>query len=170
MRKALLVTVLVLIAVPSMFAQAVTTVNPANNVNVTVSEQCSIATFGLAFPAYDPFGAAVTQTAPISVTCTKGTVATVTMGTGANASGAVRRMLDTVSGDFLTYEVYLDAAMTTVWNTVNTKGGTAASKNTPVSLRFGVEPVDNNAYGRVAANQDVTPGTYNDTLQATVNF
>ena len=172
MRKALFVTVLILIAVPSIFAQSVTTLNPADNVSVTVSKQCSIATFALAFPAYNPFGAAVTQTAPISVTCTKGTAVTVTMGAGANASGAVRRMLRpaSVPAEYLTYEVYLDAAMTTVWDATNVKGGTSSSKNTPVNLAFGANPTDNNAYGRVAAGQDITPGSYYDTLQATVNF
>ena len=170
MRKALFVTVLILLAVPSIFAQSATTVNPANNVSVTVSKQCTIATFALAFPAYDPFGAAVTQTAPIAVTCTKGTVATVTMGAGANASGAVRRMQRGATGEYLTYEVYLDAAMTTVWDATNVKSGTATSKNSAVPLAFGANPSDNNAYGRVAAGQDITPGTYNDTLQATVNF
>jgi spore coat protein U-like protein len=170
MRKVLFVTVLVLLAVPSIFAQSVTSANAANNVQVTVTKQCTIGTFNLIFPNYDPFGGAVTQNAAISVTCTKGTVATVTMGAGANASGAQRRMQRGATGEFLNYEVYLDAARTTVWNATNVKSGTSSSKNSAVALAFGANAADNNAYGEVAGNQDVTPGVYNDTLQATVNF
>ena len=46
---------------------------------------------------------------------------------------------------------------------MNTDSGTSASKNTPISGGFV-------AYGRIPAGQDVTMGSYADTMLVTVNY
>ena len=96
------------------------------------------------------------------VACTKGAVATVGLGLGSNASGSTRRLTDG-SSNYLTYELYQDAGRTTVWGTSGAglySPGAAPSK---VARNFTV-------YGRVASDQDVPAGSFNDTVVATVNF
>ena len=102
------------------------------------------------------------STGTVNVYCTAGTLATVALDLGTHVSGSTRRMLGT-TGDFLTYQLYRDAAHTVVWNSVNTNSGTSASKNTPINNGFV-------AYGRIPAAQDVGIGSYSDTVLVTVNY
>jgi len=162
-RSVLIVAALLLIATNSAFAGSASTVN-TNNITVSVAARCTIGAFSMAFGAYDPFSASpLDQTATVTINCTKGTSGVVPFDLGVNASGAVRRMKDTGAGtNFLTYEIYRDAARTTVWNAVNTVTlGPSVSKNTALTAT---------AYGRVAAGQDVAALNYQDTIVATVTF
>src|ERR1700737_939549 len=166
-RSALFLAGLSLVVATSAFAGTASTAN-VNNITANVSPKCTIGAFSIAFGAYDPFaGASLNQNGTVTIICTKGTSGTVSFDLGINASGVVRRMKDTGAGtNFLTYEVYTDAAHTTVWNAVNTVAlGPAVSKNTALTAT---------AYGQVAAGQDVQAGaaglSYQDTLVATVTF
>ncbi len=131
-------------------------------VTATVAKICVIGAGTVAFGTYDPVG--VNAVAPLdasgafTVACTKNTAYTVGLGLGNNASGSTRRM--TSGADFLSYELYTDNTRTTVWNAVNTVGGTAAS----------IAPVTLTVYGRVAAAQNVADGSFTDTVVSTVNF
>jgi len=135
-------------------------------VTVVVQAECTVSTGAVNFGAYDPVSAnAVTprdSTGTVNVYCTAGTLATVSLDLGSHASGATRRML-AGAANFLNYEIYRDAARTIIWNAVNTDSGTSASKNTPISGGFV-------AYGRIPAGQDVTMGSYADTMLVTVNY
>ena len=162
MRKSLLVLAVISIMAPAAFAGSVTSANPANNVSAAVIANCSVSTFALGFGNYDPLSATnLDAQTTVNVYCTKGATGTVSLGLGANASGAVRRMTD--GTNFMTYEVYKDAGRTTIWNGVNTNSAVSTSKSTALNGGF-------IAYGRVPAGQDLPVGTFNDTLQATVNF
>jgi spore coat protein U-like protein len=167
-RTVLIVLALSLLAANAAFAGTASTVN-TNNITVSVAARCTISAFTLAFGAYDPFAAApLDQTGTVTINCTKGTSGTVSFDLGVNASGPIRRMKDTGAGtNFLTYEIYKDAARTTVWNAVNTVTlGPSVSKNTALTAT---------AYGRIVAGQDVQAAggaglNYQDTLVATVTF
>jgi spore coat protein U-like protein len=125
-------------------------------VQASVAKQCSVPNVTLNFGAYDPNAAApLDQSQLLTVNCTKTTPYTVSLSLGANASGTTRRM--TGSGDFLTYELYSDAAHTTIWNTTNTVAGTGGGASPTI-------------FGRVFAAQFVTPASYTDTVVATVTF
>ena len=135
-------------------------------VNATVSKNCTITTAPVNFGAYDPI--AVNATAPldgvgtITVTCTKGAEAKVGLGVGSNAQGTTRRMLGGTAA-YLTYELYKDGSHATVWgDTVDTALDIPAAPNR--------NPRAFPVYGRVAAAQDATVGSYTDTVVATVNF
>ncbi len=163
MKRTVLFLGLSLIVATSAFAGTASTSN-TNNITASVAAKCTIANFTSALGAYDPFAAApLDQTATVSINCTKGTTGVVSLDLGANASGAIRRMKDTLgSANFLTYEIYSDAARTTVWNAVSTVSlGPSVSKNTAMTAT---------AYGRVAAGQDASVLSYQDTLVATVTF
>jgi spore coat protein U-like protein len=132
-------------------------------VSATVTANCTIATSPVAFGTYDAMGTSeVTATGGVTVNCTKSASATVSLGTGLYASGAVRNMKTGTTGtDSLAYELYQENAHNTIWNTTNLQSYVSSSKSTAKNW-----PV----YGRIAAGQDVSAGTYGDTVVATVNF
>jgi spore coat protein U-like protein len=162
-RTVLSLVAVTFLAATSAFAGTASTVN-TNNITASVAAKCTIGAFSIGFGAYDPFAAApLDQTGTVTINCTKGTSGVVSFDLGANPSGAVRRMKDTGAGtNFLTYEVYSDAARTVIWNAVNTVTlGPSVSKNTALTAT---------AYGRVANGQDAAVMSYQDTLVATVTF
>jgi spore coat protein U-like protein len=135
-------------------------------VSTTVSANCTITTATVAFPAYDPIvthsAANDDGTGTVTITCTKGTLATIGLGLGANVSGTQRRMKDATT-DYLNYALYLDAGRTTVWGTA------APNLLTPVAAPD-KNPRPFTVYGRIPSAQDVPAGSYTDTVIATVNF
>ncbi len=131
-------------------------------VSATVSKVCTVSAGALAFGPYDPNGSQVTQSATITLQCTRGVAYTVSLDAGKNSSGGTRRMTDGVA--FLNYDIYTASDHQTVWNNTNTKSGTAAGK----------DPFTLTAYGLIPAGQDVpfsaTPDSYKDTVTVTVAF
>lgn len=134
-------------------------------VAATVTNNCTISTVALTFGSYDPVvanaSANLDGTGTVVVACTKGATATIGLGNGGNYSGGARHMVD--GSNFLSYELYHEAARTTVWTT--TGGGLLSTGAAPskAARNFTV-------YGSVASNQDVPAGNYSDTVVATVNF
>ncbi len=136
-------------------------------VSVQVASNCTISATAVAFPNYDPVLTNASSpddssAGAVTVTCTRGTSATIGLGLGTNPSGNQRRMKDGANNT-INYELYQDASRTTVWGNA---GGTwyappAAPNKDPRTFQV---------YGRIAAGQDVPAGTYNDTVVATVNF
>jgi spore coat protein U-like protein len=135
-------------------------------VQATVVANCNInAPNTLQFGNYDP--AVVNATADldaattIEVRCTKNSPNVwIGLDVGSNASGSTRRMTD--GTEFLNYEIYQDAARTTVWGNLIADG----VSYTPATSAW----VDLNVYGRVPQAQDVGVGVYNDSVLATINF
>lgn len=112
----------------------------------------------LAFGNYDVYSATALDSAgTISYNCPPPAVPSVTIDLGLSFGNGRRRM-SSAAGDFLEYEVYVNAARTTVW-----------SSSTAVSV-----PQGNNGsvpfYGRIFPLQDVSVGAYTDTLVVTFNF
>jgi spore coat protein U-like protein len=135
-------------------------------VNADVIRKCTIAAQPLAFGDYDPVSANATAAldaqTTLSVACTKGTAVTIAMDNGSNAQGRTRRMTGGPA-TFLQYEVYRDSSRTQRWGDgafEQLDGGTAPSR----------DPRQFIVYGRVTGSQDVTQGTYQDTILVTVQF
>lgn len=148
------------------------------SVTASVAANCTISTTAVAFGAYDPVVAnastALNGNGSVSIACTKGSAPNITLDLGANASGSQRNMLITGGGtDVLAYQLYQPPNTTpgtactfpgsTVWGTsvATTFTPTAPSSKTGRSY---------NVCGTVAAGQDVSVGSYQDTVVATVNF
>ena len=140
----------------------------------SVAANCTIATAPVAFGAYDPVVAnaavARTGTGSITVACTAGSAPTITLGLGANAVGAVRKMAS--GAERLVYELYQPpnttpgiacGALTTIWGTAGANIFTPTSPASKVARTY-------NVCGSIAANQDVGVGAYSDTVVASVNF
>jgi spore coat protein U domain-containing protein, fimbrial subunit CupE1/2/3/6 len=154
------------------------------SVTASVAQNCSISTSPVAFGAYDPVstnsaaGVDLTAIGAVSVTCTKNsTGVNITLGLGAHASGAVRRLLGGTSAEFLTYELYHASATTpaagctfpgtTVWGTAG------AGIFTPTGITgWGANSAKSfNVCGTITKAQDVSADpSYTDTVVATVNF
>jgi len=136
-------------------------------VTATVGANCTISTATVAFGAYDPIVANASSNLDglgrVTVTCTKGTPATIALGPGANASGSQRNMKRTSGADLLAYGLYQDSARSRAWGNSGAglfSAGAAPSKD---ARNFDV-------FGRIPSGQDVSAGDYNDTVVATVNF
>ena len=135
------------------------------SVTANVTANCTIVAGDLGFGSYDPVVANATspldQTSTLTVACTKGTNAAVSLNLGTHTSGSTRRMQSgSTATEFLNYELYTTGAHSVVWNTTNTVAYTATSK---ASSNLTV-------HGRVAAGQDVETGNYSDTIVATITF
>jgi len=137
------------------------------SVSANVTSTCTINAGSLSFGSYDPVaGTQVDGSATVSVACTKGANAQITLGQGTHAAGGStdaapnRRMADGASN--LQYSLFSDASRSVTWgNTSGTSVGYASSSSATSSLTV---------YGRVAAGQDVAAGSYTDTVVATISF
>jgi spore coat protein U-like protein len=138
-------------------------------VKAKVDANCTITATDLDFGSYDPVVANKTtardaQTSVV-VLCTKGsTGVTVALDAGIHSVAGSRFMATT--GDTLPYELYSDAARTTVWST----GAGAVTWPAFGSIASQGAGVSQPVYGRIPAGQDVTVGHYTDLVTATVNF
>ena len=131
----------------------------------TVVKRCTITTTDVSFGNYDPIVA--NQAVPldgagsVTVTCTQGAVATISIDTGSNAQGTTRRMAG--GPQFLNYDLYKDAGRAAVW------GNTGVAAMT-LSAAPSTAPRTYQVFGRVPPAQDVAAGSYLDRTLATVDF
>lgn len=139
-------------------------------VSASVSANCTISTSAVAFGAYDPVSAnaasALNGTGGVTVTCTNGSSAAITLGQGANANAGStdavpdRRMIDG-SSNHLSYSLWQDSARTVVWGNTAGTGVGHSGDGTATNVTI---------YGKIPAAQNVPAGSYGDTVVATVTF
>lgn len=118
----------------------------------------------LLFGTYDVFSdKPLLTTGQVSWRCPPGqtTAVQVTLTRGGHGDSTSRRLSS--GGEFLRYELYFDSARTMVWG--DGTYGTAYSGNPP-----GGGWVPLNVYGRIFVGQDVTVGTYTDSVTVVINF
>jgi spore coat protein U-like protein len=136
-------------------------------VTASVSASCSVTAGTLAFGAYNTVtGTAVTGSTTLSLSCTKGSTATITLGQGSQpATGStdiipLRQMANGTSR--LAYFLYQDTTRLVAW------GNTALTGEAYLSAT--ASPTNVNVYGTISASQDVPAGSYSDSVLATVSF
>ncbi len=136
-------------------------------VQASVAARCTVSTTTVNFGTYDPTVATPTdQNGAVTIQCTKGTVATINLGTGSNFSGGTRRMASqTVAPtEFLTYGLFTDSPGGTPWGTGIT-GGTTVGYTAPNASATNLT-----VFGRMTAGQDVSVDSYQDTVVVTASF
>lgn len=102
------------------------------------------------------------QTSTLTFTCTGRTAWNVGLDNGQNASGNSRRMRLGTSNNYVTYELYRDAARTQRWGTtIGTDTATGTGSGGVQSLTV---------HGRVPATQAVPAGLYQDVVTVTVTY
>jgi spore coat protein U-like protein len=128
---------------------------------------CSISTVGVAFGSYDVFGTTIlTSTGSVAINC---------VGIGSGTSPVSVRLSTGNAGSFqprhmfrgtepLNYNLYLNAAGTQIWG-----DGTGGSVQFSTSVSNN-RTVDTTIFGQIPAGQDVSVGSYIDTIIATINF
>lgn len=136
--------------------------------NAEVTESCVVTSTALQFGGADVTdGAAHAGTGGLDVMCTSGTAwtATADVGTGANATMALRGMTSTAGGGLpLNYVLYNDNTATSPWG--DGTGGTSPITGTGTGV---VVPIV--LAGSIPAGQTGIPaGTYADVVQVTVNY
>ena len=158
-------------------AHAAGSANANLAVSATVSANCTISTSAVAFGAYDPVvtnaSTALTATGGVAIACTKGSAPNITLDLGQHSSSGNRFMLISGGGtDTLGYQLYqppdnsVGTACSfsgTVWGTTGSQVFTPTSPSNKSSRSY-------NVCGSVAGGQDVSVGSYSDTVVATVNF
>ncbi len=119
---------------------------------------CTIAVTGPSFGVYSPFEAAPLDAAgSVTLSCTS--PAMVGMGPGMSGNWQNRQMRSGSSR--LNYNLYVDAARTTIWG----EPGGPNDVDVPAGQNVRV-PI----FGRVFSLQDVVPGSYSDTVMLIVHF
>ncbi len=156
-KKILLAAGISFIASSASFAATTTT---TFQVTATVAAACSVSATDHSFGAYA--GVQLDATSTITPTCTLLTPYSISLDTGANASGTQRRMKNTASADYLSYSLFSDALRTIVWGTGG--GGTVVN-----GVGTGLA-APSTVYGRIAAAQNVPTGSYADTITVTLTF
>ncbi len=164
MKRSIKLTVLTMaltLMATSMFAVTVPTTNN-NNITATVVGSCRwITPLTMPFGNYDPFaGAAITQTATVTFKCVKLTAAgNVYKIWFSKTAGNMTNGTDNLA---YTLTDSLGAALATTAATAVTVTGTAG-----VGAAAGYDYTVN---GSVAAGQDVSAGSYQDTVVANIEY
>ncbi len=138
---------------------------------IGVNCTCSIAANPFSFGNYSPFNAtATTATGTVSVTCSALLVGlnvsyVISLNMGSSGTFANRTMK--LSSTNLNYNIYTTAADTTVWG-----DGTSGTGTISDAYILNVLSMTRNytLFGAIPALQNVGPGTYTDTLTATVTY
>jgi spore coat protein U-like protein len=140
-------------------AVAAITLAGAGAASAQAGRRCrNISVTPLVFGSYDVYSAVATDSAgTIAYRCSNGLNPTVTIDAGLAFAGGRRRMTRTPAGDWLSYDIFVDAARTVVWSSTPVAVATGGNRTVPY-------------YARVFALQDVSVGSYTDTLIVTFNF
>jgi spore coat protein U-like protein len=126
---------------------------------------CTISSTSAVFGNYNVFsGSALDTTATITYQCNALSFnVTISLSKGQSSTYGPRRMNQ--GAEILTYNLYTNAGRSQIWG--DGTGGTAVySRNNPPNN----SDVTVVVYGRVPADQDVSAGSYSDTVSATINF
>jgi spore coat protein U domain-containing protein, fimbrial subunit CupE1/2/3/6 len=125
---------------------------------------CTISTTSVTFGSYDVFASTPTDTTgTVSFTCSGNADVTIRLSKGGSSTFNPRTMNG--GTDTLNYNLYKDAARTTVWGdgtgSTATYTQTAVPNSTAQNLTI---------YARIPAAQDVGAGTYTDSVTVTIDF
>ena len=154
-------------------AQAVQSKSQDMPVQAQVNVNCNFTSSPtMNFASYDPTGANALPANPLlgsvvmDVRCTKGAVVTIGLNNGGHAGAATAGGSRAMSNgtDFLGYDLCHDATVNCTLPWTNSGAGLlsyTSSTNAP-------NPVT--VYGRVLGGQNISAGTYTDTVQVTVNY
>jgi spore coat protein U-like protein len=160
LRLSVCAAVAVLLSAGAASAAGTTTGNL--NLQAIVPSSCSATTSSLDFGNIDPgVGTVLPVLANINVTCALGTSFSVGLGDGANYSSG-RRLSS--GGGFLSYELYKDLLATSRF------GDAVASERLTGQIGLGVSANVVPVYGVIAGGQNVSSGTYTDTVLVTVYY
>jgi spore coat protein U-like protein len=123
---------------------------------------CSVSAATLSFGSTGVLSAALDGTTSLTTTCSASTPYTIGLdGGNAGASDPTQRKMS-YGGTQITYGLYQNAARSQPWGNstgTNTAAGTGTGSGQPITV-----------YGRVPAQTTPAPGTYSDSIVATLTY
>ena len=128
---------------------------------------CRVTTTGVNFGAYDVFAAVPRDTAgTVTVACDQNppTDVTVSIGPSPTSGGfQPRRMRHTTLPDRLDYNLFIAPSMGTVWG-----DGSAGTSTVLLRKVNRNRPVATTIYGRIPPGQNISVGSYSDSVTVTI--
>jgi len=133
--------------------------------NAYADPTCTISVTSVNFGTYNVFGGSATDsTGTITIFCNnQAHNISVTLSKGASSTYNARTMLR--GGEALSYNLFRDAARSSIWGDGTGGTSTYTDNNPPNATNITLT-----VYGRVPAGQDVSAGSYSDTVAAVINF
>lgn len=133
-------------------------------VNATVTNNCTIAASGITFPSTSSLLTQKTAQGSLTVQCTNNDAYRILLSSGVSGSVTARTLKGVSHGATIPYQLYTDAAYSTIWgdgtNGTSTNPGTGTGLSTTLSI-----------YGRIQAQTSTpAPDTYQDTINVTIQF
>jgi spore coat protein U-like protein len=146
---------------PGTYTDTVSSATTSFTLTVVIQATCTIAANPLNFGNYA--GALISSSTTISVTCTKSANYNLGLSAGLSTGATVTtRKMTGPSSSLLNYKLFSNSGYTTNWgNTVGTD--TVAGTGSGVAQTLTV-------YGQIPAQQFVRPGSYTDTVVATLTY
>jgi spore coat protein U-like protein len=152
-----------LLFAPSCGSVTATTGSFPFEANATVTNNCNITATNVAFASTGLLSNALSAAGALSVQCTNGDAYRISLDGGSSTNVGARTMQRSGGGGAVGYQLYLDSQDKTAWGdgsagtTMVTGTGSGAAQIIPV---YGVVPVQGTP----------APGTYSDTITATISF
>ena len=147
---------------PACSALTSTTTFPFS-VTANVTNNCTIAANTMNFSPAGLLAAPTLSTSNINVTCTNNNAYRIALNGGSTGNVAARRLTRSGGTETIAYSLFTTDARTTIWG--DGTAGTAMLTGLGTGLAQTLT-----VYGRVPAQTTPRPGTYNDTITATITF
>lgn len=129
------------------------------------AQSCTISATSVNFGTYNVFnGSDVDSTGTVTYRC-NGAAHNITVGLTQGASGTFNPREMQKGAEGLSYNLFLDASRTSVWG-----DGTSGTSMYSIGNPPNNTNVNLTVYGRVQAGQDVSAGSFSDTVTAVINF
>ncbi len=147
--------------VPGTYTDTISSATASFQVMAVIQANCTLSSTPLAFGTYT--GALTNATSTLTINCTRNTAYNVGLSAGmATGATVTTRKMSGPGSALLAYKLFRDAGHTQNWgNTVgtNTQPGTGTGSAQPLTV-----------YGQIPPAQVTAPGSYADTITATVTY
>jgi spore coat protein U domain-containing protein, fimbrial subunit CupE1/2/3/6 len=129
------------------------------------AQSCTISATSVNFGTYNVFnGSDVDSTGTVTYRCSS-SARNITVGLTQGASATFNPRQMQKGTEALNYNLFRDASRTTIWGDGTSGTSVYQLGNPPNNTNVSVT-----VYGRVPAGQDVSAGTFSDTVTAVINF
>jgi spore coat protein U-like protein len=146
-------------------AVALVSIGVASPASAQPAPSCTISTTSVNFGTYNVFsGTPLDSTGTITYRCNAAAAnITIALTQGTSGTYSPRNMSKGV--ELLSYNLYTNAARTVVWGDGTAGTATHFRANPPNNSNVNVT-----VFARVPAGQDISVGSFSDTVSATINF